>query len=285
MPRSGNHIGAILTTVSALAFIINDAAMKWAIQVIPLFELLFMRGLIAVPLICLAMLVTRQLIKTVSWADGFLIGWRLLAEIAISYFLLVALKNMPISHVTLILQAAPLGLTLVAALMMGEKVSMRRWVAILFGFVGVIIIIRPGTAGFSPYAIFAVLTVLCIVFRDMVTRRLSPTIPSLPIAALTAFVILLMAMIMMPKTGSAMPTLSQLLIITIAAVAILTAYLLSVKIMRVGDVGFVAQFRYTGIVWAVIIGFFVFGEVPDMWTVAGALLIMATGIYTLRADR
>lgn len=285
MQRSGNHIGAILTTVSALAFIINDAAMKWAIQVIPLFELLFMRGLIAVPLICLAMLVTRQLIKTVSWADGFLIGWRLLAEIAISYFLLVALKNMPISHVTLILQAAPLGLTLVAALMMGEKVSMRRWVAILFGFVGVIIIIRPGTAGFSPYAIFAVLTVLCIVFRDMVTRRLSPTIPSLPIAALTAFVILLMAMIMMPKTGSAMPTLSQLLIITIAAVAILTAYLLSVKIMRVGDVGFVAQFRYTGIVWAVIIGFFVFGEVPDMWTVAGALLIMATGIYTLRADR
>ncbi|MEJ6673538.1 MAG: DMT family transporter [Alphaproteobacteria bacterium] len=285
MQRSGNHIGAILTTVSALAFIINDAAMKWAIQVIPLFELLFMRGLIAVPLICLAMLVTRQLIKTVSWADGFLIGWRLLAEIAISYFLLVALKNMPISHVTLILQAAPLGLTLVAALMMGEKVSMRRWVAILFGFVGVIIIIRPGTAGFSPYAIFAVLTVLCIVFRDMVTRRLSPTIPSLPIAALTTFVILLMAMIMMPKTGSAMPTLSQLLIITIAAVAILTAYLLSVKIMRVGDVGFVAQFRYTGIVWAVIIGFFVFGEVPDMWTVAGALLIMATGIYTLRADR
>jgi S-adenosylmethionine uptake transporter len=283
--RSGNHIGAILTTVSALAFIINDAAMKWAIQVIPLFELLFMRGLIAVPLICLAMLVTRQLIKTVSWADGFLIGWRLLAEIAISYFLLVALKNMPISHVTLILQAAPLGLTLVAALMMGEEVSMRRWVAILFGFVGVIIIIRPGTAGFSPYAIFAVLTVLCIVFRDMVTRRLSPTIPSLPIAALTTFVILLMAMIMMPKTGSAMPTLSQLLIITIAAVAILTAYLLSVKIMRVGDVGFVAQFRYTGIVWAVIIGFFVFGEVPDMWTVAGALLIMATGIYTLRADR
>ena len=285
MQRSGNHIGAILTTVSALAFIINDAAMKWAIQVIPLFELLFMRGLIAVPLICLAMLVTRQLIKTVSWADGFLIGWRLLAEIAISYFLLVALKNMPISHVTLILQAAPLGLTLVAALMMGEKVSMRRWVAILFGFVGVIIIIRPGTAGFSPYAIFAVLTVLCIVFRDMVTRRLSPAIPSLPIAALTTFVILLMAMIMMPKTGSAMPTLSQLLIITIAAVAILTAYLLSVKIMRVGDVGFVAQFRYTGIVWAVIIGFFVFGEVPDMWTVAGALLIMATGIYTLRADR
>ena len=285
MQRSGNHIGAILTTVSALAFIINDAAMKWAIQVIPLFELLFMRGLIAVPLICLAMLVTRQLLKTVSRADGFLIGWRLLAEIAISYFLLVALKNMPISHVTLILQAAPLGLTLVAALMMGEKVSMRRWVAILFGFVGVIIIIRPGTAGFSPYAIFAVLTVLCIVFRDMVTRRLSPTIPSLPIAALTTFVILLMAMIMMPKTGSAMPTLSQLLIITIAAVAILTAYLLSVKIMRVGDVGFVAQFRYTGIVWAVIIGFFVFGEVPDMWTVAGALLIMATGIYTLRADR
>ena len=285
MPRSGNHIGAILTTVSALAFIINDAAMKWAIQVIPLFELLFMRGLIAVPLICLAMLVTRQLIKTVSRADGFLIGWRLLAEIAISYFLLVALKNMPISHVTLILQAAPLGLTLVAALMMGEKVSMRRWVAILFGFAGVVVIIRPGTAGFSPYAIFAVLTVLCIVFRDMVTRRLSPTIPSLPIAALTAFVILLLAMIMMPKTGSAMPTLSQLLIITIAAVAILTAYLLSVKIMRVGDVGFVAQFRYTGIVWAVIIGFFVFGEVPDMWTVAGALLIMATGIYTLRADR
>lgn len=285
MPRSGNHLGAILTTASALAFVINDAAMKWAIQLIPLFELLVVRGLIAVPLICLAMLITRQLLKTVSRADAFLIGWRLLAEVAITYFLLIALKNMPISHVTLILQAAPLGLTLVAALMMGETVSVRRWVAILFGFIGVIIIIRPGTAGFSPYAVFAVLTVFCIVIRDMVTRRLSPTIPSLPIAALTAFVILLLAMIMMPKTGSAMPTLSQLVIITIAAVAILTAYLLSVKIMRVGDVGFVAQFRYTGIVWAVIIGFFVFGEVPDMWTVAGALLIMATGIYTLRADR
>jgi len=285
VPRSGNHLGAILTTASALAFVINDAAMKWAIQLIPLFELLVVRGLIAVPLICLAMLITRQLLKTVSRADAFLIGWRLLAEVAITYFLLIALKNMPISHVTLILQAAPLGLTLVAALMMGETVSVRRWVAILFGFIGVIIIIRPGTAGFSPYAIFAVLPVFCIVIRDMVTRRLSPTIPSLPIAALTAFVILLLAMIMMPKTGSAMPTLSQLVIITIAAVAILTAYLLSVKIMRVGDVGFVAQFRYTGIVWAVIIGFFVFGEVPDMWTVAGALLIMATGIYTLRADR
>jgi S-adenosylmethionine uptake transporter len=107
----------------------------------------------------------------------------------------------------------------------------------------------------------------------------------LPIAALTAFVILLLAMVMMPATGSVMPTLSQLAVITIAAVAILTAYMLSVIIMRVGDVGFVAQFRYTGIVWAVIIGFFAFGEVPDIWTVAGALLIMGTGIYTLRIDR
>jgi S-adenosylmethionine uptake transporter len=169
--------------------------------------------------------------------------------------------------------------------MMGEQVSMRRWIAIIFGFIGVIVIIRPGTVGFSPYAIFAVLTVIFIVIRDMVTRRLSPIIPSLPIAALTAFVILLLAMVMMPATGSVMPTLSQLAVITIAAVTILTAYMLSVIIMRVGDVGFVAQFRYTGIVWAVIIGFFAFGEVPDIWTVAGALLIMGTGIYTLRIDR
>lgn len=285
MPRSGNHLGAILTTASALAFVINDAAMKWAVQVIPLFDLLFVRGVIAVPLICLAMLVTRQFITSLSRADGVLIGCRLLAEIAITYCLLIALKNMPISHVTLILQAAPLGLTMVAAVMMGEQVSMRRWIAIIFGFIGVIIIIRPGTAGFSPYAIFAVLTVIFIVIRDMVTRRLSPIIPSLPIAALTAFVILLLAMVMMPATGSVMPTLFQLAVITIAAVAILTAYMLSVIIMRVGDVGFVAQFRYTGIVWAVIIGFFAFGEVPDIWTVAGALLIMGTGIYTLRIDR
>ena len=282
---SGNHLGAFLTAVSALAFVINDAAMKWVLEFIPLFQALVVRGVIAVPLICFTMLITRQLITSLSRNDAQLIALRTLSEIGTTYFLLMSLKNMPISHVTLILQAAPLGLTLVAALMMGELVTWRRWSAIVLGFIGVVIIIRPGTAEFSPYAFFAVLTVICIVIRDMVTRRISPEIPSLPIAGLTAVTIMVLGLVMMPTVEPVMPTLLHLVLVSVAAVAILIAYLLSVQIMRLGHVGFVAQFRYTAAVWSIILGFLLFGEIPDEWTVTGALLIMATGIYTLRADR
>ena len=210
---------------------------------------------------------------------------RTLAEVGAAYFFLNALFNMPIVNVTAIIQALPLTVTLGAAMVLKEPVGWRRFIAIGIGFLGVMLIVRPGGEGFSLFSAYALVAVLCVTIRDLAARRLSHDVPSLFVALTAAVGVTVFSFAgalfvdWEPMDGRDLANLGC------AAVAIIGGYLFSVMAMRVGEIGFVAPFRYSSLLAALIIGFIVFGEWPDGWTQLGAAIVVATGLFTLWRER
>ncbi|TCP40502.1 S-adenosylmethionine uptake transporter [Rhodovulum marinum] len=285
-PLSENTRGAALMMGSMAAFTFNDACMKALSDEVPFFQALFLRGCGTVLLLLVATRLMGALRFRLPRRDWALIATRTLAEICAAYFFITALFNAPLANVTAIIQAVPLAVTLAGALFLGEVVGWRRWGAILIGFGGVMMIVRPGTEGFTIFSVYALVAVACVTLRDLATRRLSGAVPSLTVALSAAVGVTLFA-----GTGAAIggewvalgprPALQ----LAGATVFVIGGYLFSVMAMRVGEVAVVAPFRYTALVWALLLGAVVFGDWPSGWTLAGAAVVVATGIYTFYRER
>ena len=194
-------------------------------------------------------------------------------------------KYMQLANVTAILQALPLAVTMAAALFLSEPVGWRRWSAILVGFVGVLIVVRPGLEGFNIYSLSALVAILFITVREMATRKLTHEVPTITVVLTTAIGSALFSGVMTIGTEwHAVSTASWLLLIG-AAVAVLIATALSVMAMRTGEIGFVSPFRYTSMLGAIGLGILMFGQWPDQSTLAGTLIIVITGIYTFHREQ
>lgn len=280
-----NLKGASLMALSMLAFVLNDGLMKVLFDDMSIYQAIFLRGLITVPLIAVMAWHQGTLIVRLARRDRVLVGLRVSAEVGATVGFLTALKYMPLANVTAILQVLPLTITMVAALFLGEPVGWRRWLAILIGLVGVIIIIRPGMTGFSVYSIWALGAVGCITLRELVTRKLSADLPSMPVALATAIAIGGLGAVMMPAVEWAPVSGQGWALLLGASVAIIGGYLFSVMTIRVGDIGFVAPFRYTAMIWAIALGLLMFGELPDMATSIGTGIVILTGFYSLHRER
>ena len=281
MARSDNLTGAVLMMASMASFVLNDTLMKLMAGEIPLFQLLFLRGVLTT--IAVAVIAWRMgaLAARPARGDWRLIFWRTVAEIGAAYFFLTALFNMPIANVTAILQALPLTITLAAALFLNEPVGWRRLLAILVGFAGVMLIVRPGAADFTIYSLYGLAAVGCVTVRDLTTRRLSSETPSMFVTLITSAAIMVvfgLASAAAPWT----PMDARALGLTAgAAVMIIGGYLFSIMVMRVGEISFVAPFRYTGLIWALLLGWIAFGEWPDAITFLGAGIVVGSGLFTL----
>ena len=271
--------------LSMLAFVLNDGLMKAVFDSMSIYQAIFLRGLITVPLIVLLAWHKGELIVSIAPRNRLLLTLRVAAEVGATVGFLTALKHMPLANVTAILQVLPLTVTMAAALFLGEKVGWRRWLAIAIGLAGVMIIIRPGMEGFSVYSIWALVAVGCVTIREIATRKLSADLPSLPVALATAIAIGGLGAVMLPAVEWAPVSASALSLICGASLAIIGGYLFSVMTIRIGEIGFVAPFRYTAMVWALILGLLMFGEIPDMPTITGTVIIILTGLYLLHRER
>jgi S-adenosylmethionine uptake transporter len=203
----------------------------------------------------------------------------------IAYFFLSALFNMPIANLTAILQVVPLAVTLGSLIFLREAVGVQRLTAIAIGFFGVMLIVKPGADGFNTWSIYALIAMFGVTFRDLVTRQLSPSVPTITVTLVTVVTVMIAASLASltapwvsfgPATG---------FLIAGPAVAILGGYLFSVQVMRSGDISFTAPFRYTGLIFALFAGWFVFGEWPGVLTQIGAAIVVATGVFTFYRER
>ena len=283
--RADNLRGAILMAVSTAGYALNDTAIKTIGDAVPLAQLLFLRGVVT----CVLMLLAVRWIGAIRFdlprREWGLILLRSLADLGATFFFVTALLNMPIANVTAILQALPLTVALAAALFLAEPLGWRRLSAILVGFVGVMLIIRPGAEGFDAWSLWGLGAVGFITLRDLLARRLAPTTPSATVAfAASVVVVAVFGLTMLFEPWTPLTPRSAGLI-GLAGVFILCAYVASVATMRAGDIGFVAPFRYTGLVWALILGLVVFGDWPDGLTLTGAAIVVATGLFTLYRER
>ncbi|WP_243645143.1 DMT family transporter [Rhodovulum euryhalinum] len=277
--------GAALMMGSMAAFTFNDACMKAASDEVPFFQALFVRGCGTILLLLVLSRVMGSLRLRLSRRDWGLICVRTLAETGAAYFFISALFNMPLANVTAILQAVPLAVTLAGALFLGEAVGWRRWLAIGIGFGGVLLIVRPGTEGFNVFSVYALISVGCVTLRDLVTRRLSGGVPSMTVALSAALGVTLFAGLGAAGTDwvplGARPGLQ----LAGATVFVICGYIFSIMAMRVGEVAVVAPFRYTALIWALLLGAAVFGDWPSGVTLVGAAIVVATGIFTFYRER
>lgn len=279
---SDNAKGALLMMCSMAAFTFNDLCIKAIGTAVPLSQILFLRGILA----SLLIYALARYLKALAWPalarDRWLIVLRSGAEIAAAYFFLTALLHMPFANVTAILQTLPLTVTLAAALVFGEAVGWRRLLAIAIGFCGMMLIVRPGTEGFTVHSIYVLIAVFCVTVRDLSARRLSRDVPSLTVTLAGALFVMAFAGIWSAITGdwTAMSGPQMALLIG-SSLFIIGGYVFSVMVMRVGEVSFTSPFRYTAMLWALLLGFVFFGEWPEPLTFVGATLIVVTGVFTL----
>ena len=211
---------------------------------------------------------------------------RCVAEVGAALLYLTALFHMPIADCNAILQFTPLALTAGAALFLGARVGWRRWLAPLVGLMGVLIIIRPGAAQFNPYAMLALLSVVFIAARDLITRRLGAEVPTLAIAVHVHD----SRHPVEPRPDAlrdlALAVARGALALAGAGAAFLGGQYWIVRAMRTGDIAVVAPFRYSIILWAILAGFLVWREMPDLGSWIGIAIVTAAGLYTfLREHR
>lgn len=280
-----NARGAVFMTAALAAFAVNDTFTKAVSDALPLFEILLWRGVMVSGALIALTLARGTLRLAMGTQDWFWTGVRTAAEIGTAWFFLNALFAMPIANATAILQTVPLTVTLAGALFLGETVGWRRWAAIGAGFAGVLMIARPGPDGFDAHALQAMAAVLCVTLRDIATRRLSSAVPTGTVAVVSAVGVTIYAAAM--TAGTPMTPVAPLAAAQVAGAAafIMAAYILSVSAVRVGDVSFVAPFRYTGILAAIVLGALALGERPDALALAGAAVVAGAGLYTFRRER
>ena len=263
------------------AFVLNDAFVRLAGDSLPLAQILFIRGLITTVVLLAIAIYGGLFSSTVSKKDKWCIFFRSLAEALTTYFLLTAVLNMPFANVTAILQILPMTVTLAAAFVFKEKVGITRIILILIGFFGVLLIINPLVDGFNLYAIYALVAVFLITIRDLITRKISSTVPAILPTVSASFGVLLFSVILLINTPLQPLNTQNTLFILSAAFFIIFGYYTAVLVMRGGEISFISPFRYSAILFALILGLIFFDEKPDKTAFLGIVIVMLAGIFLM----
>ena len=284
MPISDNFRGILLMCGSMLAFTLNDTFVKAVIHDgVPLYQVITLRGIGATLGLCLIAL--RQNGRLGLWPTGrdrLYLALRTLGELGATWSFLVALSHMPLANLSAIMQSLPLVVTLVAALVLGESIGWRRISAIVVGFIGVMVIIRPGAADFDRWSVLGLVSVGFVVLRDLATRKFSKALPSTTGAIWAALAVLSMGTVGLASQGWQPISALHLAEIAGAAGFLIAGYLCAINVMRVGQIAVVAPFRYTSLLWAVLLGWLLFGTLPDQWTLLGGAITVASGLFILQ---
>ncbi|MFN3208538.1 MAG: DMT family transporter [Roseovarius sp.] len=281
-----NIRGIVLVIVSMAAFTVEDMFIKKLSADISVGQILICLGLgSGLIFALLAFLGGHGLFARAAWRRPFLLRAGCEAGAALAFT--TALSKVDLSVVASVFQATPLFITMGAALFLGEQVGWRRWSAILLGFFGVLLIIRPGLAGFDPSALLVLISVTCVAARDLITRRIDPNVAS-TVVSFQGFLAVIPAglcvIVFSPQTLSPMaPSVWAMVIGGVVFGAL--GYYGIVQAMRLGEAAVITPFRYTRLLFSLLVGIVVFAERPDVLTIMGATLIIGTGLYTYLRER
>lgn len=267
-------------TVAMFGYVVNDSLIKLAAEELPLFQSIFIRGVFITFWLLLMAGQRGELRGARDHLDRSL-GLRILMETIGTALFLSALTRVPLAGITAVLQIVPLIVTFAAARLLREAVSWQRVASVIAGFIGVMLIIRPGSDDFNPWFLVGLLVVATIVVREFATTGISAKIPTLVISLTTAITISIMGFVGAFIEGWERPGTRELALLLGASIFLAVGYIGSVVTIRVGDMSFSAPFRYTILVFAIILQIVLFDEVPDALTFIGAGVIVAAGLYAV----
>ena len=287
MALSDNSRGILLMCGSMLAFTLNDTFIKAVTGGgMPLFQAILLRGMVSTAgLLVIASRTAGGLHLIPKTRDRLFLSLRTVGEVTATLTFLVALTHMPLANLSAIMQSLPLAVTLTAAVLLKTPIGWRRLTAILVGFLGVMLIIRPGAADFDRWTVLGLASVACVVLRDLSTRSFSVHLPSTTGAIWASVAVTVMGAVGVALEGWQTPSLIDVAETTTAAGFLIVGYLCAIKVMRVGDLSVVAPFRYTSLLFAILLGWARFGTLPDQKTLIGGAIVVASGIYMLVRER
>jgi drug/metabolite transporter (DMT)-like permease len=182
------------------------------------------------------------------------------------------------------MQAVPLAVTVLSVVFLKEKVGVRRTAAILIGFIGVLLIVKPAPRSFTIYEVFALTIVLSLAARDIITRRIPAKVPTLIVALANAVFVTVGGILLGLTQDFIVPEIWQIGLLACAAVFLGTGYMFMVATLRLGELSATAPYRYSIVLFAIVSGITVFGEYPDALAYAGMVLVVATGLYAAHRE-
>lgn len=275
-------------TLAMLAFTLEDFTLKKATEFIPLSQLLIICGILG-SLFFISC--SRYAKEPIFYKDSFnkTLIIRSIFEIMGRIFYALAIAFMPITNAASILQATPLVVVLGAVIFLNEKVGWRRWTAILTGFIGVLMIIQPGTNGFTIFSIFAVLGMIGFAGRDLATRMSPVGMSNYQLGSFGFYMVIIAGIILsgfnyffLPeKTIWGTISFDAWIFVFANAAAGVSAYFCLTIAMRVGDVSFVTPFRYVRVLFAMFFGVVILGEQPNALVITGSVIVVLSGIYII----
>lgn len=281
MPVSEKTRGIALMLLAMLAFAINDTIIKLLLADMPLPQAMVVRGVPACAMLALLAWRAGAFSHLPKGRDRKFVILRSLGEVAATLTFLASLMHMQLANVTAILQSVPLAATAAAAVFLGEKVGWRRALAVAIGFIGVLIVIRPGENGLDPWAFLVLLSVACVVCRDLITRQISRAVPAALVGLGAAIMVLTLSIVWSVFVPWEPVTLRHLLLALVGGFFMTMAFVSLVGALQSGDVSMTAPLRYSQLLWATLLGWLVFDHLPDIVTLAGAALIVASGVFTI----
>ena len=276
-----NILGIGFIVIAMAGFAVEDAIIKQLTSRLSPGQIMVMIGLGGtLGFYILARYNGQKLTQEIAF-NRWVVG-RTLSELVGTGFFVLSLALVPITTISAIIQVSPLLVTLGAAVLLREKVGVRRWSAIMIGLLGVVIILRPWSAEFDAAALLAVLGVVGLSARDLATRPIPNKTPSLVLAILGFGATIPAGLILMVfDTRLFVPTSQESLLIGASIFIGVGAYYCIVTAMRLGDVSAVVPFRYSRLVFGVAIGAWYFDETLDFWTVIGSAVVVSSGLYAL----
>lgn len=281
-PDAGRNIRAIgLMVLSMLCFAIEDMFIKMVATDLSVGQILFILGAVGgLFYVCMAYTRGERLTRTIA-SDKLMLA-RSLFDVLGAFGFVMALALIPLSNASAILQATPLAITMAAAIVLRERVGWRRWTAVIIGFLGILLIIRPGSSGFDANSIFALIGVVGLAGRDLITRRIPKHVPTSWISAQAFAGASLLGLVMLigPHQWHTLTWFHFGLLMMASAIGV-AAYLAITVAARIGEPSAIAPFRYSRLIFALFIGIVIFDERPDAWMLTGSAIVIAMGIYAL----
>ena len=270
-------VGGALMTAS-------DSVLKWLTSGYPVGQIMFLRGLFGlIPILIFVQqaggidtLVTRNYRDHIL-RSGLMVGG--------TFLYVTGLRFLPLADVISIAFAGPLFITALASPMLGERVGWRRWIVVLIGFTGILIIFRPGGAVFQWAALFPLAASCTGALRDILTRKMSVSETSMSLLFYSTIAIALGGLVTAPFSSWQPVIIRDWLFFVLTGLLTGGAHFLMVEAFRLCEAALVAPFKYTSILWAILFGYFIFREVPELNTLVGASVVISSGIYILHRER
>lgn len=281
MDRPFRGIALIISSTIFLGT--SDVTAKYLSATMPSIEIAWLRFVVFVVIMIPAMAPGSPLYALRSSRQGLHVA-RGVALLGSSLFFISGLRFLPIAEASATGFVSPIFVTALSIVLLGEKVGLRRWLATGLGLIGVLIILRPGSNAFHPAAVFPLISALSWAATLIMTRMMSGSERAITVMTYSAIVGVCILSAMVPFVW-VQPTWHDIMFGILIGVASTAGQWIVVLAFRYADASVLAPFSYSQLVWVSILGYFIFGEVPDVWTVVGAAFIVGSGLYTAHRER